>query len=192
MAFPWDVIRSANLATNSIVEDLKLGLELAIVGKPPVFCPTAVVTSVFPSSPEGLQSQRLRWEGGHLGLIVTQVPYLILAALRRRNWPLLVLALDASVPPLSLLGMLVVGTSGLAGISWVLGATSTAFVLSLVNLAAFAVVLFVCWSKYGRDVVTPRIAIGIAWYVLKKGLLYLRLLLGMRVGRWVRTDRGRL
>ena len=30
MAFPWDVITEANVATGAIVEDLKLGLELAI------------------------------------------------------------------------------------------------------------------------------------------------------------------
>ena len=29
MAFPWELIRSANLASGSIVEDTKLGLELA-------------------------------------------------------------------------------------------------------------------------------------------------------------------
>jgi hypothetical protein len=39
MAFPWDIIRSAELASGFIVEDLKLGLDLADAGHPPVFCP---------------------------------------------------------------------------------------------------------------------------------------------------------
>src|SRR5262249_1802992 len=48
MAFPWEVIRSANLATGHLVEDLKLGLELAATGRAPAFCPTAIVKSSFP------------------------------------------------------------------------------------------------------------------------------------------------
>ena len=50
MAFPWDVIRSANLANGFIVEDMKLGLDLALAGHSPVFCPSATVTSTFPTS----------------------------------------------------------------------------------------------------------------------------------------------
>ena len=52
MAFPWGVIRSAELASGFIVEDLKLGLELAAGGHPPAFS-SAMVTSTFPSSAEG-------------------------------------------------------------------------------------------------------------------------------------------
>ena len=40
MAFPWEVIADARLATGSLAEDLKLGLELAANGHPPVFCPS--------------------------------------------------------------------------------------------------------------------------------------------------------
>ena len=59
MAFPWDVIRSADLASGSIVEDLKLGLDLALAGNPPIFCPSPGVISDFPLTVEGIQSQRL-------------------------------------------------------------------------------------------------------------------------------------
>ena len=37
MAFPWEVIQSANLATEHLVEDLKLGLDLAAPGIRPCF-----------------------------------------------------------------------------------------------------------------------------------------------------------
>ena len=50
MAFPWEVIAKAHLSTGALVEDLKLGLELAADGHPPIFCPAAVVTSEFPMS----------------------------------------------------------------------------------------------------------------------------------------------
>ena len=66
MAFPWKIIRLADLASGEIVEDLKLGLELARAGYPPVFCPSASVVSYFPSSAEGARTQRERWEQGHL------------------------------------------------------------------------------------------------------------------------------
>ena len=69
MASPWDVIRTADLASGHIVEDLKLGLDLADGGWPPLFCPSAVVMSEFPQSATGVTSQRERWEHGHLSMI---------------------------------------------------------------------------------------------------------------------------
>lgn len=53
MAFPWKLIISADLATGAAVEDLKLGLDLARAGHPPLFCPAAAVNSQFPSSTKG-------------------------------------------------------------------------------------------------------------------------------------------
>ena len=126
MAFPWDVIRSADLASGSIVEDLKLGLDLALAGNPPIFCPFPGVTSDFPMTVEGAQSQRLRWEQGHIWTIVTIVPRLIFLAIVRADLNLLALALDAAVPPLSLLGMLVMVMLLVAGMTTLLGISSAA------------------------------------------------------------------
>ena len=55
MAFPWDVIRETNLASGWIVEDLKLGLDLAAAGHPPLFCPSALIVSRFASSARGAE-----------------------------------------------------------------------------------------------------------------------------------------
>ena len=74
MAFPWDLIDRVNLADGSTVEDVKLGLDLAQVGSPPLFCASARVNSQFPWSMEGAQSQRRRWEEGHIGMIRSAVP----------------------------------------------------------------------------------------------------------------------
>jgi cellulose synthase/poly-beta-1,6-N-acetylglucosamine synthase-like glycosyltransferase len=71
MAFPWSVIKSANLASSAIVEDLKLGLDLAMAGHPPVFCPFAQVNSEFASSAKGAEDQRRRWEHGHINMIIS-------------------------------------------------------------------------------------------------------------------------
>jgi len=64
MAFPWDVIRSVELASAEIAEDQKLGPDLTLAGHAPLFCPSAVVTSQFPTSAEGAKTQRQRWEHG--------------------------------------------------------------------------------------------------------------------------------
>src|ERR1700733_11933927 len=50
MAFPWEIISSAELATGAAGEDLKLGLDLTGAGHPPLFCPSAAISSQFPSS----------------------------------------------------------------------------------------------------------------------------------------------
>src|SRR5438105_4024860 len=42
MAFPWTLIRSVELSSGHIVEDLRLGLDLANSGCAPIFCPSAV------------------------------------------------------------------------------------------------------------------------------------------------------
>ena len=55
MTFPWEVISQAELASGHVVEDLKLGLDLARIGYPPLFHPLVTVTSYFPSSVEGTQ-----------------------------------------------------------------------------------------------------------------------------------------
>ena len=74
MAFQWEIIRSGQVGQRSIVEDLEFGLELAKAGTPPLFCPSAVVTSHFPISAEGEQHQRKRWEHGHIDMIIRSVP----------------------------------------------------------------------------------------------------------------------
>ena len=62
MAFPWSVISRVQLGTDNVVEDLKLGLEVAVEGHAPVFCPEAGVVSYFPDSEAAAEGQRKRWE----------------------------------------------------------------------------------------------------------------------------------
>ena len=69
MAFPWHMVAGGRLASGHLVEDLKLGLELAQAGSAPLFCPDALVSSVFPASAAGVASQRRRWEHGHLSVL---------------------------------------------------------------------------------------------------------------------------
>jgi cellulose synthase/poly-beta-1,6-N-acetylglucosamine synthase-like glycosyltransferase len=190
MAFPWDVIRSANLASGSIVEDLKLGLDLALAGHPPLFCTTARVTSDFPLSVEGTQSQRLRWEQGHIGLMMA-APRFISAAIARRDFGLLALAFDLVVPPLSLLAMLAIVISGVAGLATLLGFSSIPMSLGTVSLFAITVGVFLSWLKYGRDILPPESLLLISSYVFGKFPLYVQILSRKYGSRWVRTERSK-
>ena len=78
MAFPWGLIRGGDLANSWIVEDLKLGLDLTSNGHPPLFCPSALVTSSFASSVGAADNQRQRWEFGHISMILGSLPRLSL------------------------------------------------------------------------------------------------------------------
>lgn len=188
MAFPFGVVRSVNLASGSIVEDLKLGLDLAQAGSAPVFCPSALVSSEFASSATGASIQRQRWEHGHIALIAA-APRLIIEAALQRNLGLLALALDLAVPPLSLTTVLLAAVFALAAANALWGLSTLALAISLFSLLGFGLAVFLAWLAYGRDVLPPRAVVSIAPYVLRKLSMYGRILTGRATGHWIRTDR---
>lgn len=187
MAFPWSVIRSAELADASLVEDLKLGLELTSAGYPPMFCPSARVSSEFAASVLGAQIQRQRWEQGHVSMILTTAPRLIGIALARKNISLLVLALDLAVPPLSLLGMFVTVILAIAGLASLFG--STGLMVAAADFLAFFIAVVLAWSRFGRDVLPPGAILSIPSYVVEKLSMYRQILFGRMAAQWIRTDR---
>jgi cellulose synthase/poly-beta-1,6-N-acetylglucosamine synthase-like glycosyltransferase len=189
MAFRWEQLRSANLASTQIVEDLQLGLDLALAGHPPVFCPSARVTSEFPLSVEGAGTQRKRWEQGHLNLLLRRAPRLLAIALARRDWNLLAITLDLAVPPLSLLGMLVFVIFLLSLLWAIAGYSSAALAVSASSLLAFTIATLLAWLKCGRDVVPPKALLLIPSYVFRKLTLYSQFVFGKIDSDWIRTDR---
>jgi cellulose synthase/poly-beta-1,6-N-acetylglucosamine synthase-like glycosyltransferase len=190
MALPWDVISSAHLASGSIVEDLKLGLDLTLAGNPPIFCPFPGVSSDFPLTVEGTQRQRLRWEQGHIKAIVTMVPRLIFLAIVRADLNLLALALDAAVPPLSLLAMLVMVMLAVAATATLLGISSAAIFVSSASCVGLISGVFLAWLKYGRDILPRGSILLIFLYACRKIPLYSKIL--SRNSEWTRTDRGKV
>jgi cellulose synthase/poly-beta-1,6-N-acetylglucosamine synthase-like glycosyltransferase len=189
MAFPWDVIRSADIGNGQIVEDLKLGLDLTLAGHPPIFCPSARVTSEFPSSVKGAGTQRKRWEQGHLSLIVNSAPRLFAIAMVRRDWNLMAITLDLAVPPLSLLAMLVVGIFGLSLLYAIAGYSTAALAVSTLSLLALTVAAFLAWLKCGRDIVPPNTFLQIPSYAFRKIKIYRQFIFGKVDSQWTRTDR---
>ena len=189
MAFPWEIINSANLATALVVEDLQLGLDLTRARKSPRFCSSAGVISEFPSSVSGARSQRKRWEQGHIGVITTTVPRLILEGLTAGNVHLLTLALDAAIPPLTLLGMMVVISVVISGLSALFGLSSLALVLGTASLLAYLFAILLCWSRFARDILPLRSIFSVVGYVSDKLPLYLQMLSRRGGSQWIRTDR---
>ena len=190
MIFPWDLIRSVPLASGHLVEDLKLGLDLADMAKAPYFYPAVKVTSEFPATDKGTDSQRQRWVQGHLGMILKSVPRLLLRSMARRNRDLLALTLDLLIPPLSLLGLLVAGIFVVTSIAVFLGLSAASLWIAGVNVVLFAAAVLLAWAKFGRDVLPGRFFLSIGPLIIRRIRLYGGLLLGRTASHWVRTDRG--
>ena len=189
MAFPWHLIRAADLANGWIVEDVKVGLDLAAAGHAPCFCPSAVVTSCFPSSVKGVGIQRQRWEQGHIETILQVLPRLFIAAIARRRWGLLALIFDLAVPPLSLLAILGVGILAVSASAALVGLSAAALAISMTSLLALIAAAALAWIKYGRDVLPLEAIFSIAPYIGGKLGLYRQIASGKTDARWIRTDR---
>lgn len=188
MAFSWQDVTAANLATGHLVEDIKLGLELCRDGKPPLFCPAATVTSQFPTSQEGLASQRTRWEHGHLGLLLTEGPGLIRRSLAQGNWPLLAMAVDLLVPPLALLALAMMVVFSVAWLAFLFFGILLPAVLATVNLVLLVAAVLLAWWRFSREVIPFSVLLYAPFYAAKKIPLYLGFLLKRQV-EWVRSKR---
>lgn len=188
MAFPWDVLPTISLASGNIVEDMQLGLDLAIAGYAPDFCGAAQVTGVLPQQAVAATSQRQRWEHGHLQTLLTQVPRLVKAALKQKRGDLLALALDLSVPPLSLLVMLWFAATAIAGLfSLFTGFWIPTLLFSLEGILIITAI-GIAWANFGRDKISGKTLLSVPFYVLWKIPLYFAFIFKPQKD-WVRTQR---
>jgi cellulose synthase/poly-beta-1,6-N-acetylglucosamine synthase-like glycosyltransferase len=198
MAFPWPLIAQAQLAHGHLVEDMKLGLDCADAGCPPVFCTEAIVTSTFPDNQQGSRTQRTRWEHGHLGTILHDGPRLLFKGLRTRNGTLLAMALDMCVPPLSLLLLLslalAAGTLGLLLASSdgqaIGGGTSLAWCIGLAPAALLLPAMALAWLRAGEDRLPMASLLAAIAYVLGKIPLYFKFLMRRQVV-WISSLRDK-
>lgn len=191
MAFAWPTISTAPVATGHIVEDLLLGIELARSGRPPLFCPDALVTSYFPETADGIAGQRTRWEYGHLRVIVSEAPRLFVQSITRGSVNLLALALDLCVPPLALLMILTFAVLVASALLFAALPTATLPVwLAGAAVTMLGSAVFLSWLRYGRAVISLGSLLYAPLYALAKVPLYLRFLAQRQV-EWVRSRRGR-
>jgi glycosyltransferase involved in cell wall biosynthesis len=190
MAFPWGCISTANLASGHIVEDLQLGVDLALAGTPPLFCPRALVSSQFPSSEQGIASQRVRWEHGYLGVILAEAWRLFAVSFKTMNGTLLMFALDLSVPPIALLALLLTAVWSVSAAVYLTMHLRAPVIISSLALLLLAVGISLAWRKYGRHILSLGDLARTLMYALWKIPLYARFL-GRRQSEWVRSKRDK-
>jgi len=187
MAFPWPLISQAPLASGHLVEDMKLGIDLAREGHPPLFVPEARVNSVFPLSNEAAQAQRSRWEHGHLSTLLSDGPRLLWNAMSVRDARLAAMALDLMVPPLTLLlglvllDFLIGSVLAYAVGSWPMGIALTCLILVLVASIK-------AWWMLGRDLLSISDLLRAPAHLFMKLPMYLKFV-SRRQKEWVRTER---
>ncbi|MDJ0615321.1 MAG: glycosyltransferase family 2 protein [Calothrix sp. MO_192.B10] len=187
MAFPWSVIRTVSLANSKTVDDMQLGLDLAIAGYPPIYCQDAQVTGRLMEK-QAAKSQRSRWEHGHIETLLNQVPQLIKASINQKRFDLFATALDLCIPPLSLLVMIWAITmlgSLLAGI--ILGVWIPGILLAIEGLI-LAISIFGAWAKFGRNDVSGLTLLAVPFYIFSKITLYINFLVKPQT-KWIRTER---
>ncbi len=191
MAMPSAFATAERFDTGHVTEDLLIGVEAALAGFPPRYVREATLFSRFPDTEAGVAQQKKRWVHGHLSVIASHAPRLLLAGASRRSLALVAMGLDILTPPLALLA--IGHLSVLAGslVLLLLGGLWSPFALAAVGCAAFVLALIAAWRSCGRDLIgwrelrqTPQHV----WQVMRTAIGFMK---GERSG-WVRTDRTRL
>lgn len=189
MAFPWRVMRAAPELGANIVEDLTMGIELALLGHEPVLCIEAGARSELPSGRNAAMQQRRRWEHGHLGTLLHHGPRLIHEGIRQRRIGLIAMGADLLVPPLALLVGLLILVFCMAGLLIVVEGSSVPAWIAGSSLALVGLGITLGWARYGRDTIPFLYLLVMPIYVIWKIPLYASFVLGRRERRWRRTER---
>jgi cellulose synthase/poly-beta-1,6-N-acetylglucosamine synthase-like glycosyltransferase len=188
MAFPWSLISQVSLAGSKTTDDMQLTVDLALAGSTPVFCEQALVMGRLMKDQDA-QSQRSRWEHGHLEMILVEVPRLLKGFIKTGRWAALGLALDILIPPLSLLVMTWIAS---LIIFWLVAIfTTVSSIPALVITVAGGFLLtgvLLAWIKFGRADLPFGSLAAIPFYILGKIPIYLKFLVNPQ-SRWLKTER---
>ncbi len=188
MAFPWAIIKNVKLASGNIVEDLNLGIDLAIDGHPAVFEDRAMVTSHFPDKQSDQLTQRRRWEHGHIQTIISQTPRLLRQAVIQRRMDLVVMAADLVVVPLSLYALTCALTVFAAAGILYFGGSPSALIMTTASAALMVLGLLIAWYGFGRELVSLKELFQIPVYIARKLPMYFDLIRNPE-RKWVRSAR---
>ena len=189
MAFPWRLLREAPETGANLVEDLVMGLELALAGTPALACPEVTIRSELPDRDHAAVGQRRRWEHGQMATALRYGPRLLGRGLFTARLDLLALALDLMVPPLALFVTLLALATILAVVAAGLGASWLAVQLLAGGFAAVGLAVLTSWVKFARHTLPLRYLLGIPFYLAWKLPLYIAFFLRRRQGSWERTRR---
>jgi hypothetical protein len=191
MAFPWRVLREAPETGSNLVEDLVMGIELAILGTPARLCPAVQIGSELPPGAAAGLKQRRRWEHGQLHTLTHYVPRLLGAGFTRRRMDLVALGLDLAVPPLALLVTAQGSLLAVTIVTALVGISSTGpACLAATGMAGLTAAVGLAWVGFGRRILPLRQFLFIPLYLLWKIPLYVGLALRGKQKRWERTERA--
>lgn len=188
MAFPWAIFADAPLASGDLVEDLALGIDLALAGHPARFEEAAAIWSAAAAA-DATVGQRARWEGGMLQAIRTRAPGLIAAGLRRGRPSLVWMGLHVATPPLTVLILGEGAATLLVALLGIGGRGAGPLALSLAVLAALGGAVLGAWLRFGRSTLPAATLLRLPLYLAWKLPLTLRLVRGRGPAGWVRTER---
>lgn len=188
MALPWALVNRAQVASSNVVEDMQLGIDLAVSGYRTKFLPTARVNSPLPMQQAAAKTQRTRWEHGHLRTLLTQVPRLFGRALTTCRLDLCLLAIDLAIPPLSLLVMGTAAFCLFAALAWLLGASAIPFLIAATAFSGIGGSVLLGWAVHCRQQIPLQALLLAPVYALLKVPLYAAFLWKRQL-QWVRTAR---
>lgn len=169
-ALPWTLAREVSFAGGALVEDQLTTISLARMGHAPVMS-AGEVTSAFPTSAKHEVTQRARWEHGSIGVAAKVAPRLLAEAIRKGDFVLLALALDAMVPPLALLSAVSLAAFLIALPLHLLG-LSAPLALSGGALALLFTGLLLAWFRHGRDILPVKKWATLARFAVQKLRIY--------------------
>jgi cellulose synthase/poly-beta-1,6-N-acetylglucosamine synthase-like glycosyltransferase len=188
MAFPWQVVRSTNLGTSHLAEDLKQGLDLALIGKFPLFCPDAIVTSDVITGGKVSRAQRARWEHGSLETAVHYFPRLLIRFSKTWSFSLVAMAMDLAVPPLALLALLLGCYTFSTFAFLIFSGGAEPIIVACTVCILFSATIFLAWCRHGREFLPLRWLIFAPIYAFVKIPLYIRFFFD-RQREWVKGRR---
>ncbi len=188
MALPWPLISRVKLADGNVVEDMQLGIDLALAGHTPLFLPEARVDSPLPQQRTAARTQRTRWEHGHIKTLLTQVPRLAGLSVSHRRLDLAWLALDLAIPPLALLVCLGMCVWLVALVAISVGASPVPLLAASLLGAMLVAAVFAGWIVHCRERIPLVSLLAAPLYAAWKVPIYIAFLLN-RQREWVRTER---
>ncbi|QDU93054.1 glycosyltransferase family 2 protein [Lignipirellula cremea] len=189
MALPWKLVCDGRLSSGNLVEDMQLGVDLAIEGYYPIFCPDYKVSSAVPQQAAAFVTQRTRWEHGHLTTACTQIPRLLLASVLRLRPRLLMVALDLAIPPMALLVAVWMAAWATTVLATFVGADLLPAILLSAGGGLIGLSILLGWAAHCRQVIPFSALAGLPIYLCKKLPIYFALLVRRTPAQWVRTDR---
>jgi cellulose synthase/poly-beta-1,6-N-acetylglucosamine synthase-like glycosyltransferase len=188
MALPWPLVEQAKLAAGNVVEDMQLGIDFALAGKPALFLPESRVDSPLPQKAAAARTQRTRWEHGHLKTLLVQSPRLLGLSITHRRLDLFWLALDLAIPPLSLLVVTLTAITLFTLLTALHGASALPLLICGAASLSLIVAVFLGWAAHCRQQVPLLALVAAPLYALAKLPIYLAFVL-KRQQQWVRTER---